>query len=117
MKVIYKEKEIKKKLMPYPATYMALSVMRDYISPKTNLVMKDGMKYRCVHLAEDMGITRQSASVHLKRLQEFNFITEVKTPRGNYWAINPKYYRCSNELPKAVVDAFENKKEKNNDTN
>ncbi len=110
VKVMDKEKEVKKRLLKYPATYMALSILRDYISPSTNLIMKNGMKYRCIMLAEEMGITRQMASIHFKRLQEHNLIAEVETPRGMYWAINPAYYCCGDELPKKVVDAFNKKK-------
>lgn len=97
VKVMYKEKKVKKKLLPYPATYMALSVMRDYISPKTNLIMKNGMKYRCIHLAEDMGITRQSASVHLKRMQELmTTLDEIDNDAKN--AVKGiKLWGCSNE--------------------
>lgn len=112
VKVMDKEKEVKKRLLKYPATYMALSILRDYISPSTNLIMKNGMKYRCNMLAEEMGITRQMASIHFKRLQEYNLIAEVETPRGMYWAINPTYYCCSDEIPQKVVDAFD-KKNKN----
>ena len=109
VKVMDKEKEVKKRLLKYPATYMALSILRDYISPNTNLIMINGMKYRCIMLAEEMGITRQMASIHFKRLQENNLIAEVETPRGMYWAINPAYYCCGDELPQKVVDAFKKK--------
>lgn len=109
VKVMDKEKEVLKKLVKYPSTYFALNIMKAYLSFNNNLVVKDGKKYRCIDLAEEMEITRQMASIHLKRLQEMNFIAEVPTNRGRYWAINPDYYRRGDEIPKVVYDAFDKK--------
>lgn len=106
IKVMEKEKEVRKKLVKYPSTYFALSVMKDYIVYGNNLLMKNGKKFRCNDLAKEMEISRQMASVHIKRLQELNYLAEVPTTRGNYWAINPDYYRTSEEVPKLVYDAF-----------
>lgn len=109
IKVMEKEKEVINKLVKYPSTYFALSILKCYIQFNTNLIMKDWKKYRCIDLANEMGITRQMASIHLKRLQEFNLIAEVPTNRGMFWAINPKYYRKGDELPKIVYDTFQKK--------
>ena len=107
--VMEKEKEVIKKLVKYPSTYFALSILKCYIQFNTNLIVKEGKKYRCIDLANEMGITRQMASIHLKRLEELNFIAEVPTNRGMFWAINPNYYRKGDEIPKLVYDAFQNK--------
>lgn len=108
IKVMIEEKEVVDKLKKSPATYMALNIMKRYITPNYNVLLKpDGKKYKCVDLAKDMDISRQMAARHLKELQKLNLIQEVETAnKGTLWAINPNYYFMGNEIPQKVVNAF-----------
>lgn len=110
VKVMYTEKEVLSMLQEYPSTYYALGVIKFHIEDYDNLLKnKDKSKFKGKDLATEMGITPQMASVHFKRLKEINLLAEVPTNRGMYWAINPKYYCRSDEIPKLVYDAFEKK--------
>ncbi len=108
---MFTEKKVRDMLKDNTATYFALNVMRDYLVPNFNVLLKNGKKFKGVDLAEEMGITRQAAMVHIKKLKELNIIAEVETEnKGKLWAINPDYYFLGEECPEAVLKAFERKK-------
>ena len=106
-KVMDKEKEIVDKLIKFPSTYIALSIMRRYIVPNYNVLMKDGKKYKCVDLAQDMNITRQMAAKHIAKLKQENILSEIETNKGKLMVLNPYYYFKGDEVPKLVLDAFD----------
>lgn len=107
IKVMIEEKEVVDKLKDFPATYLALNIMKRYIVYNYNVLMKNNKKYKIVDLAEDMGISRQMASRHIQRLKELNIIQEVETAnKGKLFAINPNYYFAGTQLPQPIVDAF-----------
>lgn len=117
IKVMKDEKNVVNALMNYPATYLALNVMKRHLEYNTNLLVKeDGSKYKGVDLAEEMGITRQSAMLHFKRLKEHNLIAEVEMKRGKYWAINPCYYLYGDSVIERVLKAFDIKYKKSQQT-
>lgn len=103
------KKEVALKFIGKPATYLAFHIMSMNVQMNTNLVVKEnGKKYRIVDLAKEMGITRQSASVHIKKLQEANLIAEMEVKgKGNYWVVNPNYCLASSEIPESVYRIFE----------
>lgn len=108
LKVMDKEKELIETLKKYPSTYMAIHIMAKYLS-QSNLIIKNGKKFKQKDLAEELGITRQMVSIHINRLKEMNVIAEVPTNRGNYWAINPDYFCRSDTIPQIVYDTFHKK--------
>lgn len=105
-KVMESEKSIVDRFVDCPAVYMALSIMRRYIVPNYNVLMKNGKKYKYVDLAEDMRITRQMASKYVARLKQENIVAEVQTNKGKLLAINPMYYCKGDEVPQAIIDVF-----------
>lgn len=108
------KKEVALKFTGKPATYLAFHIMSMNVQMNTNLVVReDGKKYRIVDLAKEMGITRQSASVHIKKLQEANLIAEMEVKgKGNYWVVNPNYCLASSEIPENVYRIFEKRERK-----
>lgn len=110
IKVMFKEEEVVKKFIKSPSTYLALNIMKKYLVTNYNVLTKNGKKYKCVDLAKDMGITRQSASIHIKRLEKENLIAEVSTNKGILFAINPEYYLVGDEVPQIILDAFNKNK-------
>lgn len=117
IKVMKDEQKVVKKLIDYPATYLALNLMKGHLEYNTNLLVKnDGSKYKGVDLAEEMNITRQSAMLHFKRLKQHNLIAEVEMKRGKYWAINPCYYLYGDSVLEKVLKAFDIKYKKSQQT-
>ena len=109
IKVMWEEKEVVDMLIAYPSTYLALAVMKRYLVSNCNVLLKNGKKYKCVDLAEDLGITRQSASTHINRLKELNILGEVETVKGVLYCINPNYYIVGEKVPQNVLDVFNKK--------
>ena len=72
-----------------------------------NLLVKDGKKYKCVDLAQDMNITRQMAAKHIAKLKQENILSEIETNKGKLMVLNPYYYFKGDEVPKLVLDAFD----------
>ena len=105
------KKEVALRFTESPATYLALHILRGNLQMNTNLVVKEnGKKYRIVDLANEMNITRQSAGVHFKKLQEANLIAEIEVRgKGKYWVINPNYYLVGEGVPLEVWKLFEKK--------
>ena len=111
IKVMDREKEIAQMLLKYPTTYSALNIMKSSLVYNENvLVNEKGTKYKGTDLAKEMGITRQSAMAHLKRLQDLGLIAEVETKKGKFWAINPNYYLRGETVSERVIKAFEKQK-------
>lgn len=107
IKTMWNEKEVVDMLIKFPATYLALGVMKRYIVSNYNVLLKDGKKYKGVDLARDLGVSRQSASSHIAKLKELNILAEVKTNKGVLYCINPKYYLMGDSVPENVEKAFE----------
>lgn len=105
------KKEVALRFTDSPATYLALNILRGNLQINTNLVVKEnGKKYRIVDLADEMNITRQSASVHFKKLQDANLIAEIEVRgKGKYWVVNPNYYLVGEGVPLEVWKLFDKK--------
>lgn len=103
-----------KELKNNSSAFLALNVLVLHICPYDNLIKydKEKIKYRLKDLASDMGISRQQASTHIKKLKELNIVAEVETADGIFYAINPEYYCRNNEIPERVLKAFEKKENK-----
>lgn len=112
VKVMDIEEEVLEICKEHTASYYALNIMKRYIKFNSGILVKKKKKYKIVDLADDMGITRQMASLHFNFLKENNLIAEVPTTKGMYWAINPNYYFRGEEVPEALVKIFENNKKK-----
>ena len=107
IKVMDKEKDVVKMLLKYPSPYSALNIMKSYLVYNENILLNvDGTKYKGTDLARDMGITRQSAMAHFKRLQDMNLIAEIEVKKGKVWAINPNYYLRGETVSEKVLNAF-----------
>ena len=109
IKSMDKEKEIVDLLLDSPSTYMAISIMKRYIITNYNVLIKDGIKYRVQDLANDMKISRQMASSHIKKLKDINVLGEIETDRGRLLCVNPRYYCRGEEIPKSVYEVFNKK--------
>lgn len=110
IKTMPKEQQIIYMLQQYPATYVALGIIKSYLMPNFNILVKNNKKYKVQDLARDMGITRQGAGLHIKKLKELNVIAEVDLGRtGKYWAINPYCYLAGDYVPNEIVRLFERK--------
>lgn len=106
IKVMDREKEVVDMFIKSPTTYLALNVMKRYIVANSNVLLKGGKKYKCIDLAEDLGITRQMASIHINKLKECNLIAEIETNKGKLLAINPYYYFRGDEVPDNIAELF-----------
>ena len=93
-----------------PAAFVALSYLKIYLMPNFNIVVKNNKKYSVSMLARDMGITRQSASLHIKRLKELNIIADYDYGnKGKYLAINPYCYLAGDYVPFEILKLFDKK--------
>lgn len=106
IKVMDDERFILDEFIDCPMSYLAINYMKRYLVPNYNVLMKNGKKYKCNDLAEDMKITRQRASHHIKILKQKNIIAEVETNKGKLLAINPEFYCASEEVPERIVRLF-----------
>lgn len=86
-----KKNQLFENLRNYLTTFMALFKMLDYLNFESNFLIKDGRPYRCADLARDLGITRQSASEHIHRLEKENLLRVLQTDKGNVFVVNPNY--------------------------
>lgn len=108
VKSMENEKEILEMFIDSPATYLALNILKWNLQINSNILMKNGKKYKVVDLAKDMGITRQSAGVHFKKLKDANLIQEFQYGnKGAYWAMNPNYYLSGEGVPLKIYKLFE----------
>lgn len=98
------------KLRDYPSTLMAFFIIARYLKPKYNVAIKDGKPFSVALLAEKMGVTRQMANLHIKRLRELNLVAQAKTEIGKCFAVNPYYVCNGKEVRKDIVDLFETTK-------
>ena len=96
------------------STFLALNILALYICPTDNLVKidRENTKYKIKDLAAKMGITRQQASAHIKKLKELNIVAEVEMANGKFYAINPEYYCRNTKIPERVLNAFDTTKKK-----
>lgn len=108
--MVVEESKIIEKLKDFPSVYMALNVMKKYLVKNYNVLLKNDKKYKIVDLAEEMGVSRQMASIYIKKLKELNLVAEIETNKGKVYAINPSIYFNGNEIPQRVYDIFENPK-------
>lgn len=108
--MIVEENEVIEKLKNLPSVYMALNIMKKYLVKNYNVLLKNDKKYKIVDLAEEMGVSRQMASIYIKKLKELNLIAEIETNKGKVYAINPNVYFNGNEIPQRVYDIFVNPK-------
>lgn len=102
-----KKNQLFEKLRNYPTTFMALFKMLDYLNFESNFLIKDGRPYRCADLARDLGITRQSASEHIHRLEKENLLRVLQTDKGNVFVVNPNYIFEGKKVPVSVIKLFE----------
>lgn len=109
VKAMDKEQEVIEMLKKYPSTYLAINIMKRYLVKDYNVLLKDNKKYKAVDLAKDMGISRQSAGVHIAKLKELNLLGEVDTNKGRLFCLNPHYYLRGECARQAVVDVFDKK--------
>lgn len=110
IKIMDRENEIIEKLKGDHAAYFAITIMRKYLTRGQNVLLKDGKKYKAVDLAKEMGITRQWAARHIRKLKELNVIDEIDTNKGKLLVMNPNYYNRGEDVEQRVYDLFENKK-------
>ena len=104
------EKDIAKMLMGNPTTYVVLGIIKSYLVPNQNYLMKDGKKYKPIDLAREIGISAQAASRHFKILEKANLISEYEIKIGKVWTMNPYYYMAGTTVPKRVVDLYNKKR-------
>ena len=110
IKTMPKEQQIVYLLASNPSIYLALNVMKFYLQPNSNVLLKNGKKYGSMRLAEDMNVTRQTSGVYIRKLKELNIIAEVDMGRkGKYLAINPYIYLAGDYVPTEIVRLFKNK--------
>lgn len=110
IKVMPAEQRFLSEFQKNPATLVALNYLKLYLVPNFNILIKDDKKYSISKLARDMGITRQSASCHIKRLKELNIVADYEYGnKGKYLAINPYCYLAGDYVPNEIVRLFERK--------
>ena len=107
VKVMLDESGMAKKFLCSPTTYVILNVIKRYLVPNQNYLMKDGKKYKPIDLAREIGISAQAASRHFKILEKANLISEYEIKSGKVWAMNPNYYLSGATVPKRIVDLFQ----------
>ena len=110
VKVMVDEKDIAKMLIGNPTTYVVLGIIKSYLVPNQNYLMKDGKKYKPIYLAREIGISAQAASRHFKILEKANLISECEIKSGKVWTMNPYYYMAGTTVPKREVDLYNKKR-------
>lgn len=112
IKVMKSEKKLIELLKGSSSTYAAVNIMKHYLVSNYNVLIKDGRKYKATDLAEDMGITRQMATIHINKLKALNVLGMIETDKGKLYCLNPQYYFKGTEVPQSVLDIFDNTKKK-----
>ncbi len=107
IKTMVDEKDVAKMLIGTPTTYVVLGIIKSYLVPNQNYLMKDGKKYKPIDLAREIGISAQASSKHFKILEKLNIISEYEIKSGKVWAMNPNYYLSGATVPKKVLDLFQ----------
>lgn len=102
------QEELVEKLKEFPSVFVALFLMTKYIKYNYNVLLKDGKKYKCIDLANDLGVSRQTASTYISKLKELNILAEIESSRGKLLAVNPRYFVNGTKVPKEVVNLFKN---------
>ena len=90
-----------------PQLYYAANIMKKYLKPNYNLLVKNGKKFKIQDLAEELGVVRQTASTYIKRLKDMNIVAEINTSMGKLYALNPNIYCRGEEVPEMVLKAFD----------
>lgn len=72
--------------------------------------MKNGKKYTQLNLSKDMGVSRQMANTHFKRLKELGIIAEVFTTKGKLMAVNPNVCMVGESVPERIIELFKDTK-------
>ena len=101
------DEDVVNQLIKYPSTYIAISILRRYMC-SDNVVRKGNRRFRCNDLAKELGVSRQMANIHLKRLREINVIKDVEINGVDFVAINPYYYFRGDEIPDNIAELFNN---------
>lgn len=107
VKVMKNEKKLIELLKGSASTYAAVNIMKHYLVSNYNVLLKDGRKYKATDLAEDMGISRQMATIHINKLKSLNVLGMIETDKGKLYCLNPQYYFKGTEVPKSVLDLFD----------
>lgn len=108
VKVMPMEQRLLAEFKRTPASLVVLNYMKMYLVPNFNILVKDNKKYSMSKLARDMGMTRQSASFHIKRLKELNVVADYEYGRkGKYLAINPRIYLAGDYVPEEILQLFD----------
>lgn len=110
IKAMNNEKKLIELLKGNSSTYMAVNIMKHYLVSNYNVLIKDGRKYKATDLAEDMGITRQMATIHINKLKSLNVLGMIDTDKGKLYCLNPHYYFKGTEVPQSVLDIFDKAK-------
>lgn len=93
------------------STFFAFSVMIPYIRKNSNyLVKSDDTYFTIKDLADEMGVSRQMAYLHIKKLKSLNVIAEKQTKQGKVLVVNPYYACASKTIRRDIVDLFETTK-------
>lgn len=111
--MLVNERDIIEELMQYPKTYVAWGILRLHISIDNRIVKytsKGEERYRIVDLAEEMGISRQAALMHINKLKELNAIVEAVIDNKKYFVANPYCCQKNSTVPKKIIDLFETDK-------
>lgn len=106
IKAMNNEKKLIELLKGNSSTYMAVNIMKHYLVSNYNVLIKEGRKYKATDLAEDMGITRQMATIHINKLKSLNVLGMIDTDKGKLYCLNPHYYFKGTEVPQSVLDIF-----------
>ena len=93
-----------------PSALVVLLRMAKYLEYNTNLLVKNGERYSCNDLAEEMGISKQMASRHIQTLKRANILNEVKTKYGMRYVINPYVLNNGTTFPENIVTLFSTEK-------
>ena len=107
VKVMDREQFILEQLKDDPSVYLAINLMRKYLVPRQNVLLKNGKKFKTVDLANEMGISRQWATRHIRKLKELNVLAEIQTNKGRLLVMNPNYYHRGEDVEKRVYDLFD----------
>lgn len=91
-----------------PAIYVAFSSMKRYLEVNENILIKNGKKYKTIDLAEELGVSRQTASMYIKKLKQLNLLAELDNGRkGKFLVINPYIYLSGDSVPLKILKLFD----------
>ena len=108
IKVMSKEIDVINCLKNSPMTYLLINHLKHYAEYNSNLIKKNGKKYKLCEIAQDIGLTRQMVRIHINRLKKLNLLAELEL-KGKFLVINPYFYFNGTEIPKNILNLFSDK--------